>query len=426
MRFMKKTTNYLMNVLNATDVAGYNKVGYGTFDNMIPATTGKFYKELPWSFEKPNQFDKYRFIWDDYVANGYRSYYAEDYPFGALFDYKKPGFRNNPTDYYSRHVFLSMYKQPKILYNEENCILNKLQTDWVLDPAYKFLTKFKSNPYFCFLLVTRLTHDYIDRTLSADDIYYNYLKKAHDGGLLKNTVVMLTADHGMRFGDIRKWYIGLMEERLPMLYIALPQWFREKYPDRMRNLKTNSRRLTTPFDMYETFQDLLHFTGKDRTEGGLSNKGKKRAFSLFNEIPFERSCGDADIESHWCTCAGLEIASVSSKQVKDAAEYFVKTINKKLEKVKHLCEILSIDVINSAYKVKPSSETLGKTLISHKISFTAKPGGGAFEGTIEYDARKRLFKFGSDISRINAYGGEKRCRVNYNEERLCYCKNNSQ
>lgn len=420
MRFMPKTVKYLMETMNATDMAGFNKVGYGTFHNMIPALTGKFYEELPWSFEKPVIFDNFTYVWNKYSDQGYRTYYAEDYPFGALFDYKKPGFQSSPADYYNRHLFLSMYQQKlKFTYNEENCILHKGQSNWVLDPAYDFLERFNSSPTFCFQLITRLTHDYLERTAGADQVYYDYFNKLNDNKLLENTMMVVMADHGMRFGDIRKWYIGLMEERLPMLYVTFPKWFGEKYPQHMMNFRTNSKRLTTHFDLHKTWLDVLNFDGKIPQW-----KKSDRAISFFSDMPEDRSCADAAVDPHWCTCSSLESVSVNDKSVTEAAKFFVSSVNNDLKIVSHLCETLKVHQITMAYKIRSASKDMDKILLSHKVTIQTMPGGGLFEGTVTYDLRKKFYKLGSEIDRINAYGGEKRCGVDYLQERLCYCKNN--
>lgn len=65
------------------------------------------------------------------------------------------------------------------------------------------------------------------------------------------------SDHGIRWGDIRGTYQGQLEERLPFIVMALPKQFGQQYPEALRNLKTNVRRLTTPFDLHETFNDFL-------------------------------------------------------------------------------------------------------------------------------------------------------------------------
>lgn len=81
--------------------------------------------------------------------------------------------------------------------------------------------------------------------------------KLNGDGHLSNTVVVFMSDHGIRWGSIRSTYQGQLEERLPFVVMALPKQFRQQYPKAFQNLKTNVRRLTTPFDLHETLNDFL-------------------------------------------------------------------------------------------------------------------------------------------------------------------------
>jgi hypothetical protein len=49
--------------MSAFELNGYTKVADNTFVNIVPMTTGKFVKELPWTEDMNNvPFDKYDFI----------------------------------------------------------------------------------------------------------------------------------------------------------------------------------------------------------------------------------------------------------------------------------------------------------------------------------------------------------------------------
>ena len=44
-------------------------------------------------------------------------------------------------------------------------------------------------------------------------------------GYLKNTLVIVMGDHGLRIGATRITYQGHLEERLPMMSLAFPEQF---------------------------------------------------------------------------------------------------------------------------------------------------------------------------------------------------------
>ena len=422
LRFMPKTVKYLRRHMQAIEMSGYNVVGYGTFDNLIPAFTGKFYKEIPWSFENPIQFDNLSFIWNTYKEHGYRTYLAEDFPNGGMFDYEKRGFKSTPTDYYNRPLFLSMYQQNKrYVYNEENCILHKGQTDWILDPSFRFLERYAKKQYFSVQLIIRLTHDYIERTAGADNIYYTFLEKLAENDLLTNTVLFFMSDHGMRFGNIRKSHIGQLEQRLPMLYIALPNIFREHFPEHLSNLRRNANKLTTSFDLYATWMHILHLD-RNVHQRNIS----KRSISMFDDIPENRSCKDASVDPHWCSCAVSSAISINDSMIMSSANFFVKSINANLKPVISVCYHLRLGEIKNAKALSMLNKIINEQIKYYRLIITTEPGGAYFEGTIIYNTVTNMFQLGSEIDRINQYGKETKCGVNYLLEKLCYCKTNNQ
>lgn len=92
--------------------------------------------------------------------------------------------------------------------------------------------------------------------------------------------------------------------------MLMPRSFQEKYPNEMKNLRLNSRKLTTPFDIHETLKHILNFdTDSDSGGGGRrkpsspsSTSPPPRGISLLKHISANRSCEDAQIEAHWCSC----------------------------------------------------------------------------------------------------------------------------
>lgn len=145
----------------------------------------------------------------------------------------------------------------------------------------------------------------------------------------------------------------------------------------MRNLRRNSRRLTTHFDLFETLKDLSNVD-----KGIISNEKLQkrsadlkereatlpRGISLFLEIPGERTCDLAGIErfdkkknlifkdnysnfffpSHWCTCYEKIELSNSDHRVQKAARFVVKTLNDLIKSHK-VCHFLYLNSIISAH-----------------------------------------------------------------------------
>lgn len=60
-----------------------------------------------------------------------------------------------------------------------------------------------------------------------------------------------------RFAEVRKTLQGKLEERLPFFSFIFPEEFKQRYSKEYVRFKQNVKRLATPFDVHETFLDLL-------------------------------------------------------------------------------------------------------------------------------------------------------------------------
>lgn len=136
-----------------------------------------------------------------------------------------------------------------------------------------------------------LSHDSINLIGVADDDVYHWLKSLKASGVLNNTILIFMSDHGNRFAEIRNTLQGKIEERLPFFSFVFPEWFKQRYPMEYQNFQVNKERLTTPFDIHSTLEDILHL----QLYGNVQKQKQSRAISLFNIISEDRSCADAFI-----------------------------------------------------------------------------------------------------------------------------------
>lgn len=60
-----------------------------------------------------------------------------------------------------------------------------------------------------------------------------------------------------RFAEVRNTLQGKLEERLPFFSFIFPDWFKRKFSKEYHNFQTNTKRLTTPFDVHATLADIL-------------------------------------------------------------------------------------------------------------------------------------------------------------------------
>lgn len=124
-----------------------------------------------------------------------------------------------------------------------------------------------------------LSHDSYNLVGVADDDLLELLQDLNNSGVLNDTMLVLMADHGHRFAEIRNTLQGKLEERMPFFAFVLPQWFQSQFREEYNNLRENSNKLTTPFDIYSTMRNVL-----DREY--ISSD--KRSISLFAKVSISK------------------------------------------------------------------------------------------------------------------------------------------
>jgi len=417
-------------------------VADNTYVNLVPMFAGRYVEELPWDERFSDiPFDNYTFVWNELSARGYRTLYAEDAPSIAIFNYNKAGFNRPPADYYLRPFSLAMEDHGAIWNAGHDCVGARLETDVVLDWIAQFEERFRDVPHASFSFITRLTHEDVRKTAAADVPYERFLRRLRDGSLLDRTVLMLYSDHGMRFGDLRRTYVGKLEERLPFVVVHLPPRLRRAYRRLSDALTVNAGRLTTPFDIFETLTDLKEFDGRSRHG---CDSVPRRGCSLLTPVPPERTCEDAGVLPHWCACHETDPVEADDPAVRRAADAVVWYINDELSIHRGRCARLRLlgDAVVDARRVRPREDlirfrnsrrdVLGRTVefdtettaaknrvVEYQLTLETTPGGALFEATVRSagDASVQIL----DISRINAYGDQSVCIDVHSHKKFCYC-----
>lgn len=425
-RKLPKAYDYLTNELHADVLKGYNIIGDGTPQALIPILTGFTELELPETRKRKfssTYVNSYPMIWKEYEKAGYVTAFNEDQPKIGTFSYRLNGFDKQPTDHYMRTYYQAI--EGDINYYKKLCVGSRPRHQVMLDYTKDFVQKYNnSNPSFIFSFHAELSHDSINLIGVADDDITNWLKSLKTSGLLNNTVLIMMSDHGNRFAEIRNTLQGKLEERLPFFSFVFPDWFKRKYAVAYTNFQMNTNRLTTPFDVHETLQDILHLQMK----GVIKKPAHSRAISLFKRIP-DRTCADAFIEPHWCSCLSWKaLNDTSSEEVLRASKAVLDTINKFTKDYRDICEELRLDEVKWSGKLIPQKGLLhfksnkdtdgfladlsANTKVTnemYQVKIIASPSNAIYESSVLYDFALNEFHVKlSDISRVNKYGEQVR------------------
>ncbi|GFR73683.1 hypothetical protein ElyMa_003873700 [Elysia marginata] len=445
LRRMKSTREYLVNSLGGIELEGYNIMGDGTPAALFPILTGHHEEELPESRRNhrgAKPVDDYPWIWKDFTKVGYVTSWADASVNIAPFNYRLLGFSQPPTDYFARPYYLALRDYAKYPSHATDCraATPKYQDwfNWVKDIFHMY----RDHPKFMMHFYATLSHNDNNRITMADEDFRSFLESLERQGYLNSTILVVFGDHGARYDVLRATWAGRLEERLPYMNFRFPPWFERKYPQLMQNFRTNVHRLTTPMDIHETLHDVIKFDGAG--QGDVRNRG----ISLFKKIPIERECKHADIRNHWCAC--LDWRKIENPETDTDGQRALQTavgfINNLTEPHRDLCARLEIEKVTSGQVLQAnedflkfskalnkdgrlpildqkSKSNMRERLDLYQMTFMTKPGKGLFEVTVAHKDKSAWKTSEKDISRINKYGDAPSCILGINRQlrQYCYC-----
>lgn len=289
--------------------------------------------------------------------------------------------------------------------------------EYLFQYVSNFSKKFSSTPYFNLFWTNSFSHNELNMPRVMDNRVKRFLEDIQDH--LNSTIVVFFSDHGMRFGKIRETFVGWLEERMPFIYFWIPPSFKSAYPEKYANLVANRNRLTSPYDLHATLQEIVHGSVVRKPEGCPT------CDTLFKKAPWNRPCSDAGISAHWCTCSS-EDEHISTKEptIVSATNFAVQHLNLQLTKNVEStasgtrCATLNLKKIVSV-RSKHDKEVRKSHLQEFIIVFETTPNGAIFETTITHQSD---FEIKDTVSRINTYGNQSWCVLGDAVlKKYCFC-----
>lgn len=298
---------------------------------------------------------------------------------------------------------------------------------------------FKSQLHKKQLFFTHLvlfSHDDINQVETIEPDLISLIRDLKTKGQLDNTLLIVMGDHGTRYGQIRMEIQGKLEERLPLFSMIFPPWFASKYPVLHKNLRINTDRLTSWYDLHATFRHMLNYPHIP--------SDIKHGQSLLQEVPASRDCTQANVAPHWCPCQRWSAVDVTDSHVRNAAIAVVEYINSQNSEhasSKRLCEVLDLEKVQYALTELPNEKVLNfhetndfipvfnvrgrpkqSDFCRYQIQFKTSPNNGVYEATVRFHLG--WFIVGKDISRVDQYGQQPDCiaRELPHLRKFCLCK----
>ncbi|XP_060590624.1 uncharacterized protein LOC132745678 [Ruditapes philippinarum] len=442
-RQIPRAVKYLHENLSSIDLLMYNRIGGHTFDNIVPMLTGLLANtdDIPYLNDVGTRFEKLPFIWKNFSENNYVTFYAEDHLQFHTFNFKKEGFKRQPTDHYvrpfwiadfeSRPTKLLFWKEDMSSYNKRKCLANIPKYLVQINYLKQFIDTYKDVRKFGISHLNELSHQDVNDLHLAEDDLIEFFRWFKEGDHLDDTFLIVYSDHGPRGQS--QTHQSLLETNLPFLSIVPPNKFRSSFPEIIENMKRNAHVLTTHFDLFATLKDILLRQFKEPSITFVHNK--PRGISLFRDIQKQRSCSESSIPDQFCMCYRSQKLNITNNSViKQIAQDVADKLNQALAGAKgcarlHVAAVLEAHVLVQGKQTvekrqglfnKISNVVSGRDYADYRIVIQTHPGNAKFFATSKIAADGKRYVL-DNIERINRYNNQSYCVSDDKLRPLCYC-----
>ncbi|KAF9796277.1 hypothetical protein SFRURICE_005196, partial [Spodoptera frugiperda] len=316
-------------------------------------------------------------------------------------------FPSPPADHYLRPYSLARRNGKPQRSLSHHCIESAPQYQMILNLVKDCLEL--DGKKVIFSLIDDLSYENYTFVPSADDSLLDFLKMMTAKKMLEDTMLIVMGDHGPRFTPTRSSHQGMLEERLPFMSLMLPHKLVKARPSALKALVGNKDVLTTPFDIYVTILDVLGVE-EDYPPIVVEGYDYPRGWNLLTPVSKKRSCGEAGIMPHWCTCGTWTNVSKTDPFYHQVPHNLAEFINSMSDEERSQCiprylKTTEWVVHQTAedYQSKLYNYFQKKQLVvnqAYRGDIVMDPGHAIYEGTMIYIPGKDFFMITErDVSR---------------------------
>ncbi|XP_022213885.2 uncharacterized protein LOC111068599 [Drosophila obscura] len=432
-RTMPKVYNFLTR-RGWYELQGYNKIGDNTFPNLMAILAGyspESAKENVCDWKTSGCLDEIPFIWKYFKNASYLTAYAEDETWINTFSYLMPGFKEQPTDYYLRPLQKAVEAEMDTWKCADcslrYCIGRRETSSYAYDMCKEFARRYvDEQPIWGLFWSNSFSHDSYRMPSKMEDYVLQYMLDFEADGVFEQSIVIFLSDHGSRYGDIMYLESGFLESRLPAMFIYLPPWFRAHYPEYARALELNRNRLTSNYDLHNTLKHIIEL-GDGRPLPKSHDCPKCQ--SLFYPMDEQRTCEDAGIPEHYCTCVPYK--RLSGDWPRRIASRVIDRINEYLSgrNLSAICANLSLSYVHETEIKIPLHQNfhdsqLAETAV-YRTMFKVKQNSADFRATVVFNNITEAVEVEvTSISRLDSYEGDSTCIDDKTDKLYCICLSN--
>ncbi|KAH8382887.1 hypothetical protein KR009_005711 [Drosophila setifemur] len=433
-RTMPKVYDYLTGP-GWYEMQGYNKIGDNTFPNLLATLTGfnpESAQKNVCDWRERGCLDRTPFVWRDFRNAGYLTAYGEDESGMETFNYMKPGFKEQPTDYYAR-PFQMAFESGLESWKCADCTLRycigrRIASSYVYDMAKEFARRYVGDrPIWGFFWSNSFSHDSFQMPSKMEDYVLQYLLDFDVDGVFDQSIFVFMSDHGSRYSQITALPSGFLESRLPAMFIYLPPWFRAQYPEYAESLRVNQNRLTSNYDLHNTLKHIIELGSPANPPLPRSHDCPK-CQSLFETMDVMRTCEDAGIPEHYCTCVPYK--RISANWAERIAPQIIGRINEYLagRNLSEICSELTLSYVHET-EIKIGLDQNFHDEVPfleeavYRTMFKVQQDSADFRATVVFNnLTETVVVDVPTISRLDSYAKVSTCVDDHIDKMYCICK----
>ncbi|GMT18002.1 hypothetical protein PFISCL1PPCAC_9299, partial [Pristionchus fissidentatus] len=231
---------------------------------------------------------------------GYKTMMAENWSRGVFNWPNCKGFDKQPTTHYMREAQCIIFSPlNNFIQGLKNCYEPH---HFINDYMQQFMNAYPNLPKIAMSWESFLGHDSANHPFHADGDYLEFFKRNREE--IDNSFLFFMGDHGLRVGKISETSIGQLDIHNPMMMVSVPRRLRNDAA-LIANLKTNSHKLLSMFDVHATFVDISEsFSGKANPDFSKTTPKKElKGSSFLRPLPEgDRNCKTLPIPFQYCIC----------------------------------------------------------------------------------------------------------------------------
>ncbi|KAK9696633.1 Protein of unknown function (DUF229) [Popillia japonica] len=399
------TYEYLTKILQGDVIRGYNVVEERSgISTLIPFLRRQSARETY----------PYTSIWNKFKSKGFVTAYLEDSALWDLFDDSLINWYDQPHHYIKQYYLLT---KGKIRSWYPFCSGSEPRHQIWMNYIQNFFTVYESRQKFLFSFQGELSYFNYNKLDVIDEDLLNFLKMLEERKILDNTLLIIMSDKGYKFSSISPTIEMKREELSPFLYFRFPKEFMKLYPSYFQNFQDNINKLVTPYDLHVTLEHILQPIRFSKSDF---------AISLFDHIPQERSCSEAQIDLGSCGCMIRQTDVNLTSHELQIKIFLESTLNNITQPLRDICATLIILSVTNLIQLIPNTGLSKYSMESNLIIAiaTTYPGYTLYEASLAYNKNTRTFSVDpNDIIPVsNEF--QRKCAENYTTvHKFCYCKN---